>query len=63
MQSALSIEPMNFTIEMPKDVRAVVLSFRPADEFAGGEQVGNAEYDSWSAGAREYESWSTGTGG
>lgn len=64
MKSALSSEPMNLTIEMPREVRAVVLSFKPAEhELPRGEEAGNAEYDSWSAGAREYESWSTGFGG
>jgi hypothetical protein len=60
MKSALNSEPMNLTIEMPRDVSAVVLSFQPAPRAsAPGEQAGDAEYDSWSAGAREYESWST----
>lgn len=63
MKSALRSEPMNLTIEMPRDVSAVVLSFQPAERsFAPREEAGNAEYDSWSAGAREYESWSAGLG-
>ena len=62
MKSALRSEPMNLTIEMPREVGAVVLSFRPAEhEMARGEAAGSAEYDSWGAGAREYESWSAGT--
>jgi hypothetical protein len=64
MKSALRSEPMNLTIEMPRDVSAVVLSFQPAPHaFAPGEEAGDAEYASWSAGVREYESWSTGFGG
>jgi hypothetical protein len=60
MKSALRSEPMNLTIEMPRDVSAVVLSFQPAERaFASSEVPGDAEYDSWSAGVREYESWAT----
>jgi hypothetical protein len=64
MKSALSSEPMNLTIEMPREVSAVVLSFQPAPRaFAPGEAAGDAEYASWSAGVREYDSWSSGFGG
>ena len=64
MKSALNSEPMNLTIEMPRDVSAVVLSFQPVPRVsAPGEQAGEAEYASWSAGVREYESWSAGFGG
>ena len=64
MKSALSSEAMNLTIEMPREVSAVVLSFRPvAHELTRGEEAGNAEYDSWSAGAREYDSWSSARSG
>lgn len=60
MKSALSSEAMNLTIEMPREVSAVVLSFKPvAHELPRGEEAGNAEYDSWGAGVREYDSWST----
>jgi hypothetical protein len=58
MKSALRSEPMNLTIEMPRDVSAVVLSFQPPQRaLPPSEEAGNAEYESWSAGAREYESW------
>ena len=64
MKSALRSEPMNLTIEMPRNVSAVVLSFQPAEgALAPGDEAGKAEYDSWSAGTREYESWSSGLGG
>ena len=64
MKSALRSEPMNLTIEMPKNVSAVVLSFQPAEgALAPGDEAGNAEYDSWSAGAREYQSWSSTSSG
>ena len=58
MQLAALPEAMNVLIEMPKDFSSVVLQFKrdpaPSPE---GEALGNAEYDSWSAGLLEYDSW------
>lgn len=57
MSAVLLREPMNLTLEVPKDVSAVVVSLRLADSAPAGDGAGEAEYESWSAGVREYDSW------
>ena len=58
MRLSAATEPMNVTIEMPKELSAVVLHFKREDEPSGaGAAMGSAEYDSWCAGLLEYQSW------
>jgi hypothetical protein len=58
MRLAAVPEPINVTIEVPRESASVVLHFVRPTGPAADEASGNAEYDSWSAGLLEYQSWS-----